>query len=235
VVGAELRALLALRQALAWVSGRYDVPVWRVQRVPAAQGKRLRCLPQARAAGADDGDAPVIAALFLALACGSQRWPVKTLQDPAARGLHRRTPIPAQVEQLAVVTPPPRWGVRLPRQDSETRLYSVDAWIVAYKLEGDGDVHVVIRDEFGTTMVVEFAHPKCAPRSYAPGLIAHARADLLRLLPSRPTSAPKWIPADRHVPVRIVAPLFFDRLHGPIGEQRSGVELHPAIHVERRR
>ena len=45
----------------------------------------------------------------LAGGCGVERWKVKTLSDPAGRGLHRHTPRPATVEELvSLPAPAPR-------------------------------------------------------------------------------------------------------------------------------
>src|SRR5207245_10549538 len=107
--------------------------------------------------------------------CGVERWAVKTLSDPAARGLHRQSPQPATVEKLVSIPAPP-WRARAPRRPAERCVYSVDACVVGYKLENDSDFHVVLQGASGETMIVEFPDPAgCAPRPYAPGLMPPAR------------------------------------------------------------
>jgi len=168
---------------------------------------------------------------LLAGACGVERWAVKTLSDPAARGLHRQTPKPATVEQLASI-PAPRWRARAPRSVAERRVYSVNACLVGFKLENDSDFHVVLRGESGETMIVEFPDPAgCAPRSYAPGLMQQAREAFLGLVPEPPTSSFRQL--QHAIPITVVGPLFLDKVHGQDGVAPNGAEIHPVLRVRR--
>jgi hypothetical protein len=78
------------------------------------------------------------------LACGVERWDVKTLQDPDADKI-RLTPRPASVSALRRLTKPASLTEgRIP--GVETTVYRVTARLREMKIEEDGDVHLVIAD-----------------------------------------------------------------------------------------
>jgi hypothetical protein len=168
----------------------------------------------------------------LAGSCGIERWEVKTLSDPAAKGLHRQKPRAAAVEELASLPAPP-WSARAPRSAAERRVYSVDGCVLAYALEGDSDLHVVLQGESGTTIIVEFPDAaRCAQWSHAPGLMQQARQAFLKLIPARPTSSFRYL--EQPVPVTVVGPLFLDKVHGQEGVAPNGAEIHPVLRLKRR-
>src|SRR5258708_37660541 len=121
-------------------------------------------------------------AILLALACGTERWDVKTLMDSPALATQRATI--SSVAQL-VGLPAPRYSNAAPRSAQESQVVGVTAWIVGYKLEADADWHVVIQDAAGQTMIVEFPDPPCSPEEGGPGF-AKARGPLLALVPAGP-------------------------------------------------
>jgi hypothetical protein len=156
---------------------------------------------------------------------------VKTLSDPAAKGLHRQKPRTATVEEIASLPARP-WSAKARRSSAERRVYSVDGCVVAYALEGDSDLHVVLQGESGATIIVEFPDPaSCAPSSYAPGLMQQARDAFLGLVPARPTSTFRY---PRSLPVTVVGPLFMDKVHGQEGVAPNGAEIHPVLRLKRR-
>lgn len=171
-------------------------------------------------------------ALLLALACGVERQPVKVLADPAARGLHRLEPEFTTIADLRAIPPPSRWTGSLARLPAEKHVVSVESWIVGYKLEADSDVHVVLRDARGLTIVNEYPAGGCTTRSYAPGLQAEALAALLRILPSKPTSKYRAIPAASQPHVRVTGPQFLDKIHGQTGVAPNGIEIHATLRIE---
>jgi len=169
----------------------------------------------------------------LAGGCGVERWKVKTLSDPAAKGLHRQRPHTTTVEKLASLTPP-LWSRNAPRSAAERRVYSVDGCVVAYALEGDSDLHVVLQGGSGATIIVEFPDAaSCAPWSHAPGLMQQAREAFLRLVPARPTSSFRYLQSA--IPVTVVGPLFMDKVHGQEGVAPNGAEIHPVLWLKPRR
>src|SRR5438093_3070515 len=100
------------------------------------------------------------AAATTQVACGAERWGVKTLTDPLARKVNltakattvsalRRLPVP-------LLSPRRARGV-------EMRTFQVRATLVEMKLEDDSDIHLVIADprNTGRTMIVELPDPGC--------------------------------------------------------------------------
>lgn len=170
--------------------------------------------------------------------CGVERTDVKDLRDKAVVDIHM-TPVPATVTELRKLKAPKVIGGTLQRQDSETQVYEVSAWVIGYKHEafnpktgdGDGDYHVVI-SEVGKpkqTMIFEIPDPRCAPGNYAETL--KQERDFIDSLPKgQATSAFKTL--DKPVPVKATFVLFFDKKHGQKGVAPNGVEGHPGLGIE---
>ena len=163
-----------------------------------------------------------------AFRCGIERWAIKTLSDADAARALEGDPIPATLAELLEM-PPPRWSRDATRFAEEVQ-YVIEGTILAYKLEPDGDVHLIIGADH-RTMVVEFPEPTCVPREAVRPVIAAARAQLLGLLPTLPDSRVQETPEP--IPVRIRGVLLFDKSHGQIGGTWNGVELHPVLEIER--
>ena len=142
-----------------------------------------------------------------ALACGTERWNLKTLAD-------RPTLLPARrttVAQLGAVRRPAALpNTRLP---FERHVFTVTAAVGLLRTEADSDLHVVLSSG-GHTMVAESAAPFCDARATLRnrGLISRVRP-LVRLC--------------RTATVTGVA--FFDFLHGQTGAAPNGIELHPIL------
>lgn len=112
--------------------------------------------------------------------CGSGRWQVKTLTDAAA-GKVSLTPKQTTVAALRLLSVPTRLG-RTRIKGVETTTYRVEARLVKMKLEGDGDILLVIVDPTSRgTMVVEFPALLCTRGASARvrPLMRNARAALV--------------------------------------------------------
>src|SRR5215472_1846260 len=97
--------------------------------------------------------------LYLVLACGSERWDVKTLTDTLA---HRVEVLPLRMSIADLIAEEaPEWDQNRPRAGIELMMMEVFANLTGYKLEADGDYHLVIEDE-GNTMIAEIPSPACA-------------------------------------------------------------------------
>ncbi len=147
-------------------------------------------------------------AVLLALTCGVELWPQKILADPGASAALAR---PVRQSTIAELGNLPRRAVRRP--------YVITGWIIAIKNEADGDVHVILADEIGQTMIIEFPHPDCALGSVALPAIRRARRQMERLAQG-----------DR---VRVTGMLFMDRCHGQAGAAPNCTELHPVLYIRR--
>jgi hypothetical protein len=128
--------------------------------------------------GALATEQPLAALLpLMVTAPGSERWPVKTGQDPdrslvgkniiGGRNLGAGI-VPTTVEELISIPRPP--GLEDIKADPpafqskrsqpvETTIWRVDVSITVLKLEKDGDYHLVIQGASGSTMVAEVPMP----------------------------------------------------------------------------
>lgn len=102
----------------------------------------------------------------LSIACASERSDVKNMTDPASASINVLDATPSTIAELLALEAP-KWSPAAPRHDGpESTAFEVHAYVTAWKLEEDGDLHVVVADEpQGTTMVVEFPDPKCVAGS----------------------------------------------------------------------
>ena len=165
------------------------------------------------------------------LACGVERWAVKTLSDPAASG----------VDVTSVVTTTIRALNQLPTRCSglpNTRVfgeefvtYEVVGRIIYAATEDDHDYHVAIADpnDSSYTMVTEVADTACSGAIASPHrpAIGAARISLMALLAGRSPSALVG------TTVRVRGVGFFDFDHRQIGRARNCMELHPLTMIER--
>ena len=179
---------------------RFTRPAWRVLvvgvvLVGAAAGARFANPSEARARFSP------------ALACGAERWNVKTLADrPALQTVRRAT-----IARLAAV-PAPRTlpATRLP---FEHHVFGVNAAVVLVRPESDSDLHVVLSDG-RRTMIAEATAPACAPRAAAVRHLQIGRVrQLVRVCPR----------------ATVTGVAFFDFPHGQTGMAPNAIELHPIL------
>jgi hypothetical protein len=158
--------------------------------------------------------------------CGVERWYVKTGMDADA----------AQVSQVAKETsiatliglPKPR---NLPQRarvgDAERTIWRLRATVTDYKLEQDSDIHLVLRDGSGNSMIAELPDVACIgfPSPFK---------DQIRTVRSlfdaryRPSSSFQSVNAE----ATITGVGFFDFLHGQRGVAPNGIELHPVLSID---
>jgi hypothetical protein len=174
----------------------------------------------------------VVAAVFLAIpsgasACGHWRWPVKTLQDSRAGRVSFATKS-TTIAQLAKLTPPSTLGARTLRTGPvETTVWRVDVDLVAFKFESDQDVHLVVQDKQGRTMIAEFPDPGCTTGA-SPTVrakMSSARNALLKAC-GKPGKL-RFVTLSG--PAQLDGVGFFDDLHGQNGVAPNGIELHPVV------
>ncbi len=162
--------------------------------------------------------------------CGVERWAVKILADPDAAKVQVDSPQTATIEDLRAMSAA-FYATKNPRSTAEEQVYTVEGFLVGYKIErGDSDLHVVIRNDAGESMIVEFPHPDCMLGSRILKQATEARAKFLGLLRTPPTS--RFVRVRKPIRVRVTGVLFFDRVHGQTGVAPNGVELHPVLEIK---
>jgi len=160
------------------------------------------------------------------VACGVERWSVKTCIDVDTVLVNFNNIVPSTItyqRSLPVQTylPP---NNRLPLEDT---VYSLDCKLLQYKLEDDGDVHCVIAtiNNSSETMIGEICDPQC------PGISTTSRYTELTTLRNwfvsnyNPTTSWQY----PNVSIHIVGVGFYDFLHGQTGIPPNGREIHPIL------
>jgi hypothetical protein len=162
-----------------------------------------------------------------ATACGVERWSVKTGLDRDARLVNARTSIPSTIGALrslaAPIFPPLTRRVR----PTETTVFTVGATLLRYRTEGDSDIHLVIADSGGRTMIAEIPHPDCVGVS-SPFL--QAIRTTRRSFDSRFHPQPFW--QRPNIKVQVTGVGFFDFKHGQSGVAPNAIELHPVLRLQ---
>jgi len=159
------------------------------------------------------------------IGCGTERWPVKTLADPAGRALSL-TPRPTTIRKLRRAKAPRRLGLRRTKGIERTT-FRVTGRLIEMKLDDDSDVSLVIADpKTGGTMIAAFPSPSCTQGATrkARAKMARARAAVLAAC-GAPTSSFRRLSGTG----TITGVGFFDRINGQEGAAPNGVELHPVV------
>jgi hypothetical protein len=186
--------------------------------VVAAAGVYGRAAPDAR---------PATAAPYGL--CGSERWSVKTLTDPAASTIAFANAKPTSVEAMRHLKVPYRLkATSLRRAGAERTVYRVTAKLEAMKREDDSDIHLVVTDPaHGGSMIVEFPASYCdvGASSAVRARMTKARSDLAKACGGEARSG--FVQLSGTATITGVG--FFDLLHGQAGVAPNGIELHPAL------
>jgi hypothetical protein len=153
--------------------------------------------------------------------CGIERWAIKTASD-SQRNLISTSPTTTTIAALRTLRAPSRLPSSRVRP-TETSEYVVSGTLLRYKLESDGDLHLVVADGAGRALIVEIADPSCATASRFRSEITTVRRQFLARF--NPTSSFKTT----HTPVRVRGVGFFDFQHGQSGVAPNGIELHPVL------
>jgi hypothetical protein len=141
------------------------------------------------------------------VACGVERWTIKTLQD-------RPTLLPAQVTTIHyLVSRPAPSSLPYARLPFERHIFTVTAAVTLVRPEADGDLHLVLWTG-GDHMIAESPNPSCDARA-----TSLYRAEM--------TAARQRIRLCARAHITGVA--FFDFDHGQTGVAPNAIELHPIL------
>ena len=101
-----------------------------------------------------------------ATACGVWRWPVKTGSDADRRKVHK-TVIDTTIRYLRARTAPSSFAGHQNRRfrGAERHTYRLRARLTQFRLEDDGDIHLVLKNSSGKDMIAEIPRPGCVARS----------------------------------------------------------------------
>jgi len=149
--------------------------------------------------------------------CGFERWKVKTFSDAdrSKVNLTRRYKTIKQLNALVRPSPRPQNG----RVAGELSVYRVTASVTAAINEDDGDVHLALRGDDGSTLIAEAPEPGCDAGARDRAAINKARL----------------VAQNIHVSDKVVATGvgFFDFAHHQTGHAKNYLELHPLLSLRR--
>ena len=160
----------------------------------------------------------------LASSCGAWRWPVKTGSD-ADRFKVSKTVDLTSIKHLVGLTAPssfPDYYQKHRFRGAERHTWQLTARLTQFRLEDDGDIHLVLKDSSGRHMIAEIPRPGCVANSSRwKAAIKAARANFTR----RYQVTTSWHHVHRTIIIRGLG--FFDEIHDVTGQARNGIELHP--------
>jgi hypothetical protein len=151
-----------------------------------------------------------------------RNWPFKIGMDPQAHDVSL-DPVPTTIDELRAVPHvdrPPAGRIA----PVELKTYVLrDVELRSFQRAPDGDVHMVLADEHGDTMIAEAAPPFCTD-SVSPwrSQIAAVRALVDHEIPMAMMG---W----RRQIVSMAGVGYLDSLHGQFGVAPNGIEIHPIL------
>ena len=176
-----------------------------------------------------------------------QRWSVKTGADADAANLVGQSPTATTIASMRALAVPAVLPPDGRSAGTEETVWQLDATLTGYKLESDGDYHLVIADAQGNTMIAEIPDPaQLAQGSFFASQIAAARQAFdsqfgIKAQAPVPESAPEpdaalTVALPRLVQaseqVTLIGLGFFDFAHGQDGVAPNAIELHPVISIQ---
>jgi hypothetical protein len=175
------------------------------------------------------GKTPSSPSSSVGLACGEERWAVKTLSDRDASRVNF-TPVITTVGELTSHAAHCEGGPDQRVHDEEFQTYELTGRIEIVRVEDDRDYHVVLSDlvDRSITMITEAVEPACEGAVSSPfvSMLREARTAFLNLFAGSTVSSL----VGRVFRVRGVG--FYDFNHGQTGRARNCIELHPVLRIQ---
>jgi len=164
--------------------------------------------------------------------CGIERWSVKTLSDKDTSRINF-TKITKSTVHEQVTLPEP--SDKTSRLESEIEIFSIDCFVVGYKMEeSDKDIHIIIEDiDTDETMVIEIPSYECFEiQKTSRDKLFKNLYEWFVLNIGQPQMT--FLFFEKHIPVNVTGVGFFDLHHGQIGMAGNSRELHPVLSMKLR-
>lgn len=151
-----------------------------------------------------------------------KNWIYKTGIDPQVAEVSF-APVPTTIDALRALpaVERPSQGRIAPVEMTTYVLRDVELRLFQRAL--DGDVHMVLADEHGHTMIAEAAPPFCTDAK-SPW---RARIDAVRAVVDK--EIPMAVMGGDHRIVSLAGPGYLDSRHGQTGVAPNGIEIHPVM------
>ncbi|GAC1351641.1 MAG: hypothetical protein NVSMB1_06600 [Polyangiales bacterium] len=154
--------------------------------------------------------------------CGRERWAVKTGVDGGAKSI-RPPATPTTIASLRALVPPSSLLPTTRASPVEDQFFVLKNVSLTFsKIEADQDLHMVLTDSAGHTMIAEIPSASCVTSGPWASAIATARKTATANLPSM---------GSQRLTVSVVGVGFFDKIHGQTGVAPNGIELHPVLGI----
>jgi hypothetical protein len=159
---------------------------------------------------------------------GLERWRVKTGHDEDVRKVDV-IPRTTTIAELRTLERPPALSGSSSRflyaGSPEVQTYRLaNVTLAGYKLESDGDCHLVLRDGAGKSLIAEIVDPRRVGESW------QAQTTKARNAFDRHHTARTSFQTAGET-VTVTGAGFFDFLHGQIGVAPNGIEIHAVLDI----
>ena len=169
-------------------------------------------------------DLPLVPQLA-AVSCPVERGPVKEGAD-ADRFKVSTSVVRTTVAYLRSRPKPTSYPKTRRVTAAELHTYQVTAYLTQYKIESDGDIHLVLKDAPGHSMIAEIPFGSCVPSaSRWRAAIAQTR----NTFTAAHHATTSWHYLHQLIDLRGIG--FMDPPHGQTGAAPNGLELHPVIYL----
>ena len=165
------------------------------------------------------------------LACGVERWFVKTLADQDAGGIVLSQVTPIAIHDLNALPSHCEGGPDRRTFPEEFRVYEIVGRVIYVAHEDDRDYHIVLEDPSDATssVVTELADTRCAGASISPHLAALRSVEGM-LASALGGNAPASLLGTT---LRVQGVGFYDFDHTQRGRSKNCIELHPIVFLSR--
>jgi hypothetical protein len=156
------------------------------------------------------------------VACGTERWSIKTGTDAGAKNIDLGTISPVTVHEMVSFPKPASLPPTTRIQPVETSYVRLTATLKEYKAEDDGDVHMVLTSG-ADHMIAEIPNQHCVATSvWRDQIDATREAFNTRFNPST-----SWKFSGKTITITGIG--FYDFIHGQTGVAANGIEVHPVL------
>jgi hypothetical protein len=157
---------------------------------------------------------------------GADRWDVKVMIDPAADSIDDSSPDGITIPTLHKIDTKKKfkYGENKPRMQVEKEVYTIRRCFITKILrEDDNDLHLVLEDGKGNTMIAEAPDPECEDAKASDWVENFTKVRQF-LLDHKSNY--------RHFRYKITGVAFVDKSHGAGGAAPNSIELHPILDIE---